>query len=86
MDSHRALKTETYELFRQHPELLIAEEEGLTKEEHRELVRRILKTILNAGYSPMSFFAKDHAKYFYFAELMSMVDLSTVREIGPLEA
>lgn len=31
LDSHRALKTETYELFRQHPELLVAEEEGMTK-------------------------------------------------------
>ncbi len=34
LDSHRALKQETYELFRQHPELLVAEEEGLTKGEH----------------------------------------------------
>ncbi|GAB4821751.1 hypothetical protein N2152v2_008797 [Parachlorella kessleri] len=82
MDSNRVLKNETYELFRQHPELLIAEEEGLTKEQHRELVRNILRLILNAGYSPLSFFFKDHAKYFYFAELMAMVDLSTVVKMG----
>ena len=54
-----------------HPPLLPAEE-------HRELVRRCLRTVLNAGYSPMSFFAKDFAKYFYLAELLSLVDLSLV--------
>lgn len=27
-------------------------------EQHRELVRSILRTILNAGYSPLSFFSK----------------------------
>ena len=37
-----------------------------------------LRTVLNAGYSPMSFFAKDFAKYFYLAELLSLVDLSLV--------
>jgi hypothetical protein len=47
-------------------------------EEHRELVRRSLRAILAAGYSPMSFFARDHAKYFYLAELLSLVDLSLV--------
>ena len=52
---------------------------ALPAEEHRELVRRCLRTVLNAGYSPMSFFAKDYAKYFYLAELLSLVDLSLVR-------
>lgn len=31
LDTHRQLKLEFYELFRQHPELLVAEEEGLSK-------------------------------------------------------
>lgn len=37
------------------------------------------RTIINAGYSPMSFFAKDYASYFKLAELLSLVDLSLVR-------
>ena len=47
-------------------------------EEHRELVRRCLRTILAAGYSPLSFYSKDISKYFYLAELLSLVDLSLV--------
>ena len=47
--------------------------------EQRELVRGILHCILDAGYSPMKFFAKDYKKYFYLAELCSLVDLSAVR-------
>ena len=31
LDDLRAFKKEVYELFRQHPELLVAEEEGMTK-------------------------------------------------------
>lgn len=31
LDNQLALKAEVYELFRQHPELLVAEEEGMTK-------------------------------------------------------
>ena len=31
LDRERPLRLEVYELFRQHPELLVAEEEGLTK-------------------------------------------------------
>lgn len=31
LDSQRPMKIEVYELFRQHPELLVAEEEGMTK-------------------------------------------------------
>lgn len=49
-------------------------------EEHRELVRRCLRTMLAAGYSPLSFFARDISKYFYLAELLSLVDLSLVRQ------
>ncbi|PRW59741.1 acyl-coenzyme A oxidase peroxisomal isoform B [Chlorella sorokiniana] len=82
LDDQRVLKHEVYELFRQHPDLLVAEEEGLTKEEHRELVRRCLRTIINAGYSPMSFFAKDYASYFKLAELLSLVDLSLTIKLG----
>ncbi|KAL4859226.1 Acyl-coenzyme A oxidase [Chlorella vulgaris] len=82
LDNLLPFKAEVYELFRQHPELLVAEEEGLSKEEHRELVRRSLRAILAAGYSPMSFFARDHAKYFYLAELLSLVDLSLTVKLG----
>ena len=53
-----------------------------TAGEQRELVRRILHCILDAGYSPMKFFAKDYKKYFYLAELCSLVDLSAVRLIA----
>jgi hypothetical protein len=42
-------------------------------------VRDQLKTILASGYSPMTFFTKDFNKYFYMAELVSLVDLSLVR-------
>lgn len=73
------LRDDVYGMFRQHPELLVAEEEGLTKEEHRELVRRCLWTMLDEGYSPLSFFTRDFKKYFYLAELLSLVDLSLVR-------
>ncbi len=47
--------------------------------EQRELVRRILHCLLDAGYSPMKYFAQDYKKYFYLAELCSLVDLSAVR-------
>ena len=43
---------------------------------------RCRRTIINAGYSPMSFFAKDYASYFKLAELLSLVDLSLVRVVG----
>jgi acyl-CoA oxidase len=55
---------------------------GWFAEQHRELVRRCLRLILTAGYSPMSFFARDYAKYFYLAELLSLVDLSLVSKEG----
>jgi acyl-CoA oxidase len=76
------LRDDVYGMFRQHPELLVAEEEGLTKEEHRELVRRCLWTMLDEGYSPLSFFTRDFKKYFYLAELLSLVDLSLTVKLG----
>ena len=45
-------------------------------------MRKCLRVILAAGFSPMSFFARDHAKYFNLAELLSLVDLSLVRGLG----
>ncbi len=48
-------------------------------EDHRELCRRHLRLVLEAGYNPMKFFANDYKKYFYLAELYSLIDLSTVR-------
>ncbi len=41
LDSNRGLKNETYELFRQHPELLVAEEEGMTKGAQRHSTTRL---------------------------------------------
>ena len=34
--------------------------------------------MLDAGYNPMRFFASDYKKYFYLAELYSLIDLSSV--------
>lgn len=82
LDEMRPFRQEVYDLFRAHPELLVAEEEGLTKEEHRELVRRCLRVLLSAGYSPMSFFARDPKRYFYLAEMMALVDLSLTIKLG----
>lgn len=48
-----SLRDDCYELFRQHPELLPPDVERLSKEQHRELVRSCLRTILAAGYSPV---------------------------------
>jgi hypothetical protein len=47
-------------------------------EEHRELVRQCLRTLLEAGHSPLNYFQHDLKKYFYLAEVMSLVDLSLV--------
>jgi hypothetical protein len=47
-------------------------------EEHRELCRQHLRLVLDAGYNPMRFFASDYKKYFYLAELYSLIDLSSV--------
>lgn len=71
-----------YELFRAHPELLDVVEEGMTKEQHRELVRQCLRTIVGAGYSPMRYYVRDLRRYFYLAECTSLVDLSLVCDHG----
>lgn len=42
-----------------------------------------MRTILAAGYSPLSFFARDISKYFYLAELLALVDLSLVSRRAP---
>ena len=42
-------------------------------------MRKCLRVLLAAGYSPMKYFNKDYKKYFYLAELCSLVDLSLVR-------
>jgi acyl-CoA oxidase len=77
-----ALRDEVYGIFAARPDLLPAEEEGLSKEAHRELVRKSLKALLAAGYSPLTFFSRDYAKYFYLAELLSLVDLSLCVKMG----
>lgn len=76
------LRDDVYGLFKKHPELLIDEEEGMTKAEHRELVRSCLKLLLQEGYSPLSYFTRDFKKYFYLAELLSLVDLSLTVKMG----
>lgn len=82
LDDQRSIKDEVYGIFAKNPHLLVSEEEGLSKEEHRELVRQCLKVVLDAGYSPLSFFANDIKKYFYLAELLSLVDLSLTVKMG----
>jgi acyl-CoA oxidase len=82
LDDLRSMKNEVYELFRQHPELLPAIGEGMSKEEHRELCRKHLRLVLEAGYNPMKFFANDYKKYFYLAELYSLIDLSSMVKMG----
>ncbi|PNW83293.1 hypothetical protein CHLRE_05g232002v5 [Chlamydomonas reinhardtii] len=82
LDDMRDMKAKVYQMFREHPELLPNVEEGLSKEEHRELVRRSLKVILQAGYSPLDFLARDPRKYFYLGECLSMVDLSLMVKSG----
>lgn len=53
MCDNPSLRDECYTLFMQHPELLSPDVERMTKEQHRELVRNCLKTLLAAGYSPV---------------------------------
>ena len=50
-------------------------------EEHRELVRKTLQALLADGHKPMTYYATDLKKYFYFGELMALVDLSLVRSV-----
>ena len=51
---------------------------AVSVEEHRELVRKCLLKTLEAGHSPLRYFLHDLKKYFYLAEVMSLVDLSLV--------
>lgn len=55
---------------------------GVGAEEHRELCRQHLRLVVSAGYNPMKFFDNDYKKYFYLAELYSLIDLSSVSS-GP---
>ncbi|GLC47166.1 hypothetical protein PLESTB_001388100 [Pleodorina starrii] len=82
LDDMREMKARVHEVFRQHPDLLPSVEEGLSKEEHRSLVRRSLKVLLQAGYSPLDLLARDPRKYFYLGECLSMVDLSLMVKSG----
>jgi hypothetical protein len=41
-------------------------------------VRQQLRMLLAAGYSPMKYFDKDYKRYFYLAEMCSLVNLSLV--------
>mmetsp|Transcript_9048 Transcript_9048/g.27119 ORF Transcript_9048/g.27119 Transcript_9048/m.27119 type:complete len:602 (-) Transcript_9048:4875-6680(-) len=54
----------------------------MTKEEHRELCRQHLRLVVSAGYNPMKFFDNDYKKYFYLAELYSLIDLSSMVKMG----
>lgn len=82
MDPNHELKGEVYGIFREHPELLVKELEALSKEEHRELVRRCLHALLAGGQSPLSLLANDPKTYFYLGELLAMVDLSLAIKMG----
>ncbi|KAH7619063.1 hypothetical protein Ndes2526B_g06014 [Nannochloris sp. 'desiccata'] len=77
-----SLRDDVYQVFRDKPHLLVPCEEGLTKEQHRELVRQCLRAVIAAGYSPLSLFAKDFKKYFLMAEYLSLVDLSLTVKMG----
>lgn len=81
LDDLRSMKNEVYELFRQHPELLRAVD-GMTMGEHRELCRQHLRLVISAGYNPMKYFDNDYKKYFYLAELYSLIDLSSMVKMG----
>lgn len=51
-------------------------------EEHRALVRRQLRALLAAGFSPLDMFARDQRAYFYTAECLALVDLSLMVKSG----
>jgi hypothetical protein len=79
LDDQRELKATVFEVFKQHPALLVPNIEGLTKTEHRQLVRDSLRAILSAGFSPLQYFDSDIKKYIYMAEICAPIDLSLVR-------
>ncbi|MEW5307894.1 MAG: hypothetical protein WDW38_007735 [Sanguina aurantia] len=82
LDDLRELKMVVYDVFRNQPELLANVWEGVTKEEHRSLVKKQLLALLGAGINPMEYFNRDYRKYFYLAECLSMVDLSLMVKSG----
>jgi hypothetical protein len=79
IDDQRELKSTMFNIFKQRSELLVPTIEGLSKTEHRQLVRDALRAILSAGFSPMQYFDTDIKKYIYMAEICAPVDLSLVR-------
>ena len=81
LDPQRDLKAYVYDVFKQTPALLAPTIEGLSKAEHRELVRKSLRTLLAAGFSPLQYFDSDIKKYIYMAEVCAPIDLSLVRSL-----
>lgn len=83
LDDLRDMKSAVYEVFKQHPELLLPVTEGLTHTQHRAVVRDCLKVVLSeAGVNPLELFEKDLKKYIYMAELAAPVDLSLAVKMG----
>eukprot|EP00798_Chlamydomonas_sp_ICE-L_P019513 gene19513-26185_t len=82
IDDMRDVKKKLYDMFKARPELLPAAEEGLSKEEHRSLVRRQLMAMLELGVNPLDQFNNDYKKYFYTAECVALVDLSLMIKTG----
>lgn len=82
LDPQRDMKAYVYDIFKQNPALLAPTIEGLSKAEHRELVRKSLRTLLAAGFSPLEYFDSDIKKYIYMAEVCAPIDLSLVRAVS----
>lgn len=78
LDDQRQLKAKVFELFQNSPGLLAPSIEGMSKTEHRQLVRDSLRTILKGGYQPLAYFDSDIKKYIYMAEICAPIDLSLV--------
>jgi hypothetical protein len=51
-------------------------------EEHRDLVRCILRAVVDAGFRPLSLYDSDLSTYFYLGELLALVDLSATIKTG----
>jgi hypothetical protein len=79
LDDQRDLKQTVFDVFKQHPALLVPTIEGLSKTEHRQLVRDSLRVILAAGFNPLQYFDSDIKKYIYMAEICAPIDISLVR-------
>jgi len=56
LDDLRDMKKEVYGSLRGRPDLLPAVEEGMTKEQHRELVRGLMRAMIDSGFSPLQYF------------------------------